>query len=175
METYKYDMKDIYGNPVPDSHITPVLQDKINATGDYDTDCKNNIGAHSSNGSRIALASFDKKEVRFVAGLWRIQDKDNDYRVTQVRDKQFVLGEKIGHREKNLFEYYRAALVCKNCYGITHLEYDYIVAKYDTDNGSMLSYGTSIEQARAFLGIALFDKHIDMIHKIERKKLNRQK
>lgn len=163
--------KDIYGKPVPDSCATPGIIDMLYSTGDYDTDCKNRVGAHLDNGTRMLLSSVARSDVRFVSGLWRVQNQAHKYNVIDVRDKRFILGDRINHNEKNLFEYYHAALYVENCYGVLKPQYSYIVAKYNTDNGPMWSYGLTIEQARAFLGIALFDKHIDMIHSTERMKL----
>ena len=40
----------------------------------------------------------------------------------------------------------------------------YYVAKYTTDQGTYWSYGNTIEQARAFLGIKLYDEYMDLIH-----------
>ena len=113
--------------------------------------------------------------VDFIAGLWRVQ-RDFDEKIQMVRGKEFVLLGKINKQEKNLFEYYRAATVANNCYGLySSMEPDYVVAKYDTDNGPLWSYGPTLEQARAFLGIALFDKHIGLIHAAERKNIQKQK
>ena len=166
-ETYNYGLKDLDGNSVPDSKVTTTGRDLLCSTGDYDVDAKNGIGLYCQNGTRMLLSSVDRTRVKFVGGLWRMQQTRYKYNITPVRDKKFILGEKIEHSEKNLFEYYRAAEVFENCYGLIQPRFDYIVAKYETDNGPMWSYGTTIEQARAFLGIALFDKHIKMIHSAE--------
>ena len=175
--TYRYGIRDLKGKRVPDSKVTPVFRDMIKSTGDYATDFKRNIYAYNKDGIRLKpLCMVKPGDVKFIAGLWRIQEKINlNIKITQVRDKRFILGEKIDHIEKNLFEYYHAAEVCENCYGIIDSDFDYIVAKYDTDNGPMWSYGATIEQARAFLGIALFDKHINAIHAKERKNFTNQK
>lgn len=170
-ESYNYGLKDLNGNPVPDSRLSPVFCDMVNSTGDYAVDCKNGVGAYCVNGTRMRLSSMGHTRVKFVAGLWRVIDVRHKYNVIDVRDKKFILGDKIDHREKNLFEYYQAALFADNCYGVMQPIYNYVVAKYDTDNGPIWSYGMTIEQARAFLGIALFDKHVDMIHGAERAKL----
>ena len=87
-----------------------------------------------------------------------------------MRGKEFVLYDKLNRIENNKFEYYNAEIVANNCYGkYLFGTADYVVAKYDTDNGPLWSYGSTMEQARAFLGILLFDKHIDLIHSAERK------
>ena len=113
--------------------------------------------------------------VDFVAGVWRVQ-RNFDKKIQMVRGKEFVLLGKINKQEKNLFEYFDAESVGNNCYGrYIFGTPDCVVAKYDTDNGPLWSYGTTLEQARAFLGIALFDKHIDLIHAAERKNIQKQK
>ena len=173
---HKYKLKDIYGNDVPDSAVSESMRDLLISSGNYKTDCKHKVYAYCSDDSRVLLSSVDRNQVKFIAGLWRVQKTDNLYKQkVNVRDKQFFLGRKIDHQEKNMFEYYRAAEVFENCYGIMEPTFDYIVAKYDTDNGTMWSYGRSIEQARAFLGIALFDRHIDLIHAAEHKESTQQR
>ena len=131
--------------------------------------------ALDENNTYYPLYAFPQNEVDFIAGLWRVQRKFNK-QIQMVRGKAFVLLGKIDKQEKNLFEYYSAATVGNNCYGLySSMIPDYVVAKYDTDNGTLWSYGTTLEQARAFLGIALFDKHVDLIHAAERKNIQRQK
>ena len=108
----------------------------------------------------------------FVAGLWRVQ-VDFPYEITRVRDKDMVLTEKIDHQETTLFEFYRAKLLGYNCYGpfvIKDDKYDYIVAKYVTDNKTYWAYGKTIEQARAFMGIKMYDEYKDVINTIACKK-----
>jgi len=121
------------------------------------------------------LMSLPLDKVDFIGGLWRVQrifDKQTQF----VRGKEFVLYDKINKQEKNLFEYYNAEVVGNNCYGKWVFGTpDCVVAKYDTGNGPLWSYGATLEQARAFLGIALFDKHIDLIHATERKNMQTQK
>ena len=43
-------------------------------------------------------------DVEFISGLWRVQKKF-PYKITQVRDRQFVLVKKLPRAEKNKFEY----------------------------------------------------------------------
>ena len=174
-ETYNYGLKDLDGNSVPDSKVTATGRDLLCSTGDYDVDAKNGIGLYCQNGTRMLLSSVCKTRVEFVAGLWRMKNKRFNNKITEVRGKRFILGKKIEHNEKNLFEYYYAAEVFENSYGLMKPHFDYIVAKYETDDGPMWSYGTTIEQARAFLGIALFDKHIDIIHAAEHKNIQKEK
>ncbi|MBO4672544.1 MAG: hypothetical protein J5608_02745 [Alphaproteobacteria bacterium] len=169
-ETYNLGFKDINGNPVPDSQATPEIVDMINSTGDYRTDCKNHVCAYCANGTRMLLNSIGRTQVRFVAGLWRVQRvHSRHYKITDVRDKQFILGKKLDIHEKNLFEYYEAADVVSDCYGILPPAFTYIVAKYDTKDGAVMSYGVTVEQARAFLGIALFDKYNSAVHSVARR------
>ncbi|MBR1380312.1 MAG: hypothetical protein IJ560_01870 [Alphaproteobacteria bacterium] len=126
--------------------------------------------AHCETGVPIPMRNVNINDVDFVGGLWRIQ-RIFPYTVQQVRDKRFVLFDQIERTEKNLFVYYRAASVYENCYGPIIGAPSHVVARYDTDNGPMWAYGDTIEAARAFLGIALFDKHIDLIHAAERRQI----
>ena len=74
------------------------------------------IMAHRSDGTTIPLADVNISDVEFIAGLWRVQDSF-PYKIQNVRDKSFVLHEKLDYQEKNLFEFYRASIVTQNCYG----------------------------------------------------------
>ena len=121
-------------------------------------------------GNQITLGEKGAKleNVDFVAGLWRIQTKF-PYEITRVRDKDVVLMNKLPHQESTNFEYWAAKQVGYNCYGpfvFQGNKPDLIVAKYDTDDGSLWGYGSSIESARAFLGLKLYDKYKDVIHRI---------
>ncbi len=102
-------------------------------------------------------------KVKFSAGFWRLQ-KQFDYKTTIVRDKEFVLGEKIDRNESNGFEYLRAAAIGENCYGKNISDFTYVVARY----GKYYAYGHDIASARAFLGILLYDKHKNIINKLAR-------
>ena len=174
-ETYNFGLRDLDGRPVPDSRVSCVGRDIMRATGDYDTDSENGIYAYASNGNRVPLSKIGRGGVRFIAGAWRVQNVRGGLNVQVVRDKKFILGEILNIHEKNKFEYYRAAEYYENCYGVMEPVYSYVVAKYDTDNGPIWGYGTSVEQARAFLGIALFDANIRIIHAASRSKLDKQK
>ena len=174
-ETYNFGLRDLDGRPVPDSRVSCVGRDIMRATGDYDIDSANGIYAYASNGNRVPLSKIGQGGVRFIAGAWRIQNVRVGLNVQVVRDKKFILGEMLDTNEKNKFGYYRAAEYCENCYGVMEPVYSYVVAKYDTDNGPIWGYGTSVEQARAFLGIALFDANIRIIHAASRSGLDKQK
>ena len=106
-------------------------------------------------------------DVEYIAGLWRVQKKFS-YEITDVRDRQFVLVQKLPRNEKNKFEYYTAATAFWNGSGcsadVTHP--DWIVAKYETPRGTYWSYGRTIEQARAFLAISIYDAYQDLIHAV---------
>ena len=105
-------------------------------------------------------------DVEFIGGLWRVQKKF-PYEITNVRDRQFVLLEKLPRTEKNEFEYYLAALATWGGTGcsadVSHP--DWIVAKYETPRGTFMSYGQTIEQARAFLAISIYDEYQNLIHR----------
>ena len=134
-----------------------------------------NVCAIDEAGNKYPLTTLPFERVEFISGLWRVQ-RWFDKPIQVVRGKEFVLYDKINKQEKNLFEYFKAEGVGNNCYGrYVFGTPDCVVAKYDTDTGPLWSYGSTLEQARAFLGIALFDKHIDLIHAAERKNIQKQK
>ena len=111
-------------------------------------------------------AEFD--DVEFIAGLWRVQNKF-PYEITNVREKDFVLVAKLPHHERTNFEYYSAAAVIWGGMGASAdvNRPDWIVAKYETPHGVCWSYGRTIEEARAFMGIKLCDEFQDLFHTAE--------
>lgn len=122
--------------------------------------------AYFSNGKKVPLYNFclQSERVEFIGGLWRVQDKF-PYDVQKVRDIEVVLAEKISHTERIPFEYWRAHRIGENCYGrYLFAKPDVIVAKYTTNDGTFWGYGPTIEAARAFLGIKLYDHYSDLIH-----------
>lgn len=126
--------------------------------------------AITANGRTITLGKKGAKleNVDFVAGFWRVQKKF-PYKITRVRDKEVVLMNKLQHKESTNFKYYNAKLVGYNCYGpfiSKGNNADLIVARYDTDNGCLWGYGSTIESARAFLGLKLYDEYKNVIHAI---------
>ncbi|MCQ2562536.1 MAG: hypothetical protein MJ158_02905 [Alphaproteobacteria bacterium] len=130
--------------------------------------CKNNEFATDKNNNQIPLKNFNVNQVIFCGGCWRVQ-VDFPYSITRVRDKNMILMNKINYTENTFFEYWRAKSVCFNCYGpfvSKEDAYDYIVAKYETDNGTYWGYGDSIEKARAFLGIKLYDLYKELINSV---------
>ena len=104
-------------------------------------------------------------DVEYIAGLWRVQ-KRFPYTITNVRKKDFVLIKKLPHQEHTKFEFYSAAAAEWSGTGcladVSHP--DWIVAKYETPHGTYMAYGQTIEQARAFLGIKMYDEYQDLIH-----------
>lgn len=116
--------------------------------------------------NKTPLSSVKFNDVDFIGGEWRIQRPIPDG-IQMVRGRPFLLGKRLPKQEKNKFEFYLAALLTNNCYGYTdNIVYDMIVAKYTTDNGTYWAYGQTIEQARAFLGIRLYDEYMDLIHSV---------
>ena len=112
----------------------------------------------------------------FVAGFWRIQNV-LPYKITHVRDKDMVILNKLDHQENTLFDFYNAKLVGYNCYGPIILEdanTNYIVVKYETDKETYLGYGKTIEDARAYLGLKLYDEYKDVINAIACHKKNKK-
>lgn len=122
--------------------------------------------AWDRNGREYVLRDLKIDDVEYVAGAWRVQNKF-DHPIQLVRGKEFILLGKINRTEKNLFEFYRATLVAQNCYGRFCINgAEHIVAKYETDDETLWAYGNTIEQARAFLGICLYDKYQNLIHSV---------
>ena len=124
--------------------------------------------AVAEDGCKITLGEKGAKleNVDFVAGLWRVQ-KEFPHKITHVRDKDMVLIKKIDHNENTNFEYWTAKLVGYNCYGPFVIEgnsADFIVSRCVIDNGEFWGYGTTIESARAFLGLKIWDELRDVIH-----------
>ena len=121
-------------------------------------------------GNQITLGEkgAEFENVDFVAGLWRIQTKF-PHKITCVRDKNVVLMNKLPRQESTNFEYWQAKVIGYNCHGpfiIASNASDIVVACYDTDNGPLWGYGATIEAARAFLGLKLYDMYKDLIHGI---------
>jgi hypothetical protein len=110
-----------------------------------------------------------------VAGVWRIQNKF-PHKITRVRDKDMILTGKLDRTENTLFEYYSACEVNYNCYGpFVFEDVNYVVAKYETDNEDLWGYGRTIKDARAFLGLKLYDEYKDVIHAIVCRNKNKRK
>ncbi len=113
--------------------------------------------------------------VELVGGIWRIQ-RTFDKEITDVRDRQFVLLDKLPRQERTLFEFYRASHIGLNCYGpFCSGIADYVVAKYETDTETYWSYGRTVEEARAFMGIKLYDEYMYLINSVARANLLSQK
>jgi len=132
----------------------------------YNDDVLAGVYAFDEKSNKILLGNSGAKfnDVEFIAGLWRIQNKF-PYKVVNVRGQDFVLLEKLDHKEKTKFDFYSAVSVGTNCYGYFISDTpDYYVAKYETEMGVFMAYGQTKEQARAFLGIKLYDQYQDLIH-----------
>lgn len=134
----------------------------------YAQSVKKGAVAYTEDGRQMPLLNFHIDKVDFVAGLWRVQRNFNS-EIQEVRDQRFVLVKKLPHQEKNHFEFYSAVRVYENAYGLQLSRIPEIVAKYETAQGTFWSYGQTIEQARAFLGIRLYDVYQEVIHKFANK------
>lgn len=121
--------------------------------------------AYKSDGTTIPLRSVPADQVEFIGGLWRVQDQKS-YNIKRVRDRDLIIGNQLPHNERTFFEYYQASQLTYNCYGILPPQFDLVVAKYATDKGIYYSYGKNIADARAFLGIRLYDEYMDLIHSV---------
>ena len=134
----------------------------------YNDGLNKNAGARIDSNTTIALGvrGAEFNNVDFIGGEWRVQ-RPFDKKITHVRDRDFVLGEKLPRQEHTKFDFFKAYIVGKNCYGDYISEndngYDYIVAKYDTNRGTYWSYGKTIADARAFLAISIYDAYQDVI------------
>ena len=128
-----------------------------------------NTPAYKSDGTSVPLNTLDVNAVEFIGGLWRVQDLTN-YKIVMVRDRPMILGKEIPHTEHTFFKYYRVSFLTYNCYGPIAPHYEMVVAKYKTDRGTYWSYGKTIADARAFMGIRLYDEYMDLIHSVACKK-----
>lgn len=129
---------------------------------------ENNIMAIDSRGNKKPIKDFAINQLAFIGGFWRVQE-ELSLPITRIRDKDMILTKKIDHIEKTLFDFYRGKEVKYNCYGpfvIKDDKYDLVVAKYETDKQTYWAYGKTIEQARAFMGIKLYDEYKDIINTI---------
>ena len=128
-------------------------------------------------GNKYPVANYSIGDLAFVAGLWRIQNKCQ-YKITRVRDKDMVLIKKLDRVENTLFEFWSAKMVNYNCYGPFVIDCEranYVVARYETDKETYLGYGTTIEAARAYLGLKLYDEYKDVINAIACKNKTKSK
>lgn len=157
-----------------DARLAPGSDDKItNALSDFQTVSEKRaaynaaaraggVYAVDENGTRIMLGrpGTEFNNVEFIAGVWRVQNKF-DCKITIVRNREFVLIKKLPRQEQTKFDFYSAELVGNNCYGryVCGVA-DYIIAKC----GEYSAYGQTLEQARAFLGIKLYDEFQDLIY-----------
>ncbi len=150
----------IYKNPLATAF--PTNDDKLYA---YSTACMNGAVAHRADYTTVLLKNLKPAQVEFIGGLWRVQTP-YDYNLQNVRDKEFIIGARLPHQEKTFFEYYEASFLTFNCYGPLPPRFDRVVAKYATDHGTYWSYGKTIADARAYLGIRLYDEYVDLIHSV---------
>ena len=139
-----------------------------------------NVKAIAENGKHITLGKAGAKleQVDRINGVWHIQNNFDYSKITRVRDKDMILIKKLDRTETTNFEFWSAKSVGYNCFGPFISKdngYDYIVAKYETDEGILYGYGKTLEQARAYLGLKLYDEYKDVIHIIANRKRLKQK
>ena len=164
--------------PLPNGHVLTEIEAEIAKIARFCNDVYN-AKAFTSNGRTITLGEKGAKleNVDFVAGLWRVQKKF-PYKITRVRDKDMVLMNKLNHKENTNFEYWDAKLVGYNCYGpfiIDDKKPDFIVSRCIVNEREFWGYGTTIESARAFLGLKIWDELRDVIHAAVFNKSTKQK
>ncbi len=135
----------------------------------------NNVHALDNHGNKYPVKNYTVNQLAFVAGNWRVQSSLLEP-IIHVRDKDMMVLKKLDRVENTYFEFYSAKIVGYNCYGpivSAGDNPDYIVAKYETDSGVFLGYGKTIEEARAYLGVKLYDEYKDLINSVAcKKKLN---
>ena len=155
----------IYQNPMAKYNCKET--DGLSKGALFSRDLGRLMAARCSDGKMIPLSDIkDLAQVEFIGGIWRVQD-DFPYKITTVRDRDFVVGELLDRHEQNRFEYYSARSVGYNCYGPFALSPTEIVACFNAGAVPLWAYGPSIEHARAFLAILLFDRNRDLIFKAE--------
>lgn len=154
-------LKDKDGNPVPEGEA------RIRKMAIFCVDEVNGIKAVAENGKHITLGKSGAKleQVDRINGVWHIQKK-LPYEITRVRKKDMVLLKKLDREEHTKFEFYSAKVVGYNCFGpfvSKDNTYDYIVAKCNTDEGPFWGYGKTMDDARAYLCLKLYDECQDII------------
>ena len=127
--------------------------------------------AYKSDNTCVPLKDLNFNDVEFIAGFWRVQEFF-DYDIQQIRDREIILGPRLEYKEKTFFEYYKVASLVYNCYGPVKPNFNMVAAKYETDKETYWSYGKSIAEARAFMGIKLYDEYMDLIHSVACKNIN---
>ena len=155
-------------NPLAtDTRVHPAYSDVAGKRALYNTAVEIQELAYTDSGATVPLGAIGAEfnDVEYIGGLWRVQ-KVFPYEITDVRGRQFVLLKKLPHTEKTRFEFYSAAGVIWGANGASANinKPDWIVAKYETPHGTYMAYGQTIEQARAFLGIKMYDEYQDLIH-----------
>ena len=158
----------IYPNPLARYDVTTKADLFAQDVADGNGFAFMSSGAHAAT-KRVPLAGLDIGQVEYIGAAWRVQ-QDFPHVIQNVRDRQFVIGEHLNRHEQNMFEYYSARMVGFNCYGPYVIGAPLIVACFNAGAGAMWAYGPSIEHARAFLAISLFDRNRDLIVQAERAK-----
>jgi len=112
------------------------------------------------NGSTVLIRNLNPRDkIKFVGGFWRIQN-DFSKPTKIIRDKEFVITEKLDIKENNKFTYHKANLVGINCYGKFESQSNFIIVNYE----NYWAYGVDLPSARAFLGNKLFNLFRDTIY-----------
>ena len=154
-------LKDKDGKPVPEGEA------RITKMAIFCVDETMGIKAVAENRSAITLGKNGAKidNVDRINGIWHIQNKF-PYEITRVRKRDMVLLKKLDREEHTGFEFYTAKHVGYNCFGPFVSKdngYDYIVAKCNTDRGPFWGYGRTMDDARAYLCLKLYDECQDAI------------
>lgn len=131
----------------------------------YMSSCQSGAVAYKSDNTRVPLKEMNINDVEFIGGLWRVQTKPV-YNIQRIRDRDMIIGDKIQRTEKTFFNYYKASFLVYNCYGPIEPKFDMVAAEYKTDKCTYWAYGKTIAEARAFMGIKLYDEYKDLINSV---------
>lgn len=164
-------------NPLPDFWKSPKDGSKLTlsqATAFFITTFLHDLNAgvyavdEKLNKTKLDDEGATHDSVDKIAGVWRIQNK-LPYKIIHVRDKDMVLVKKLDRVENTLFEFWTAKEINYNCYGpfiIDDPYADYVVACYETDKETYWGYGRTLEAARAYLGLKMYDEYKEVINAI---------
>ena len=142
-----------------------VYKDNVQKFKAYTYDCSLGDWAYKSDDTRVPLKEMNINDVEFIGGLWRVQTKPV-YNIQRIRDRDMIIGDKIQRTEQTFFNYYKASFLVYNCYGPIEPQFDMVAAEYKTDKCTYWAYGKTIAEARAFMGIKLYDEYMDLINSV---------
>lgn len=162
--------------PSPDDKVVNDLadygKDIAKKREKYNVDVDNRVYAYQKEGAPVLLREVDFNDVDFIGGVWRVQEPFDarGYQMVEIRDKKFVLLNKLPRQERTKFEFYNAASVNWGAFGlVSDFEPVFIIAKYDTNRGVFYSYRCkltdpyALENARAHLAGKVLEAYQDLV------------